>query len=451
MKEINLFTSEILDKVKRQRQKRNIRRIAVSSFSCCVLIFLVLFSNIIPLDSFDFAKYAYRMYKGVYADEREETIFSFTNNSNAVLCVDSVPYSLTTKSNTKKEFNFNAEKMQTEAAETEETSEFFDTTAIKIEFYDGGAIIRGNFYGLDLSIDVKIMPNTKMESGVWKRFNKDNVDAEWIDSYFVVNEKGETYYIHDADLSYEVLFVSVFGSEYTVLLDNYGVPANFIQLTRIERSVYGIDAIKLTSYIDGTELYFKLLESSDRLDYSGGEFSANFIKAKKRVDCLGKNDSAKYLPIKWRLFPEESFSTRLTDYTATLDLSSDKTVIFTVRDGSKSYSYGGTWTTTDENVIVILDGYSLFGKIFTVYQENDDGKSFGESAISTIKIGDGFKVGYHDFTYYLTVTDYRIYWGSDYDIETVSNELKYETEYVLNGYYYKYYYDRTLPFGYDTE
>ena len=105
MKEINRFTSEILDKVKRKKQKRNIRRIAVSSFSCCILIFLVLFSNVITLDGFDFAKYAYRMYKGVYADEREETIFSFTNNSNAVLCVDSVPYSLSAKSNTKKDYS----------------------------------------------------------------------------------------------------------------------------------------------------------------------------------------------------------------------------------------------------------------------------------------------------------------------------------------------------------
>lgn len=450
MKEINEYTSEILDKVKRKKKQKRNKKIVIISITCLTLVFLTLYSNILPLNKFDFEKYAYEKYRGIYLNEGENTIFSFTNNSNAVLCVNSVPYSLTTKSNTKNEFNFDASKMQKETVETEDTLNYLDNTAIKIEFYDGEAIIYGNIYGFDISINLKFIANTQMESGIWIKFDKDNVNSTNFNSYIVVNDNGDTYYIDGIETCFEILFISVYKSEFTVLIDNYGAPSDFIEITKIDKSVYGENVIKLNSYTDGREQFFKLMNNSDILDYNGEEFNANFVKAQKDVEYFGKNDNAKYLPIKWRLTQEESFSQKLIDCTAKLNLNSDKSVNLEICNEGKTTSYSGKWFATDKNIIVILDKYSLFGKTFVVHHDNDN-KQFSKNAKTEITIHDMYKVGYHDFIYYFTTTKYNVYWGKDFDYDKVNNVIKYDEEYLLNGYYYKYFYDKSLPFNYDTE
>ena len=57
MKDLDKFTSEIVEKVKVKKKKRKLTNIVISSLSACLLVFLILYSNIIPLNSFNFNSY----------------------------------------------------------------------------------------------------------------------------------------------------------------------------------------------------------------------------------------------------------------------------------------------------------------------------------------------------------------------------------------------------------
>ena len=105
---------------------------------------------------------------------------------------------------------------------------------------------------------------------------------------------------------------------------------------------------------------------------------------------------------------------------------------------------------TDENLIIILNDSSFLGKIFVITNQNKN-NSISENAISDVQLDDVFKTGFHNFDYYLKTTYYKVYWGSAFTEDVFSNKLKYGVEYVLDGYYYKWCYDNSLPFSYDTE
>lgn len=449
MKDLNQFTDEVIKKVKIIKKRRKVKNVILSCILAVSLVFFVGYSNIIPLSSFDMLKYAYETYKGVYANQNEDTIFSFTNNSTAILSVNSVPYRLNTVSNTKKEFNFNANKMA-QTHQEKSAEEYLDSTTIKVVFYDGGATISGNIYGINISIDVIIMQNPKMESGIWKNFSEDTPDVSNLGSYIVVNDKGESYYISDLSNSYELLFVSVYGKEFSILLDNYGAPSEFITVERMDKEKFGFDAIKLISHIGNPDRYFKLISDNNLLGFESGEFFAKYVTAKKKVEYLGKNDNAKYLPIKWQLTVDDGYATKLTNLSAKINLNSDGKVDCTIGDKKAKINYLGEWFKTDKYLIVILDKKSVMGKTFVIYNQNEE-KSFSQSAKSNINIRDGFKTGYHDFDYFLTTTYYTVYWGSEFTQDDAENRLTYQKEYTLFGYYYLWPYNQRLPFSYDRE
>lgn len=172
MKDINLFTDEIIEKVKAKKKKKARKVLLISSVFCLVIAFLIMYSNIIPLYGYDYEKYTSIMINEVYASDDEKTIFTFTNEKNAIFSINNVPYSLRTTNNKNNEYEFDATKIENVEKE-KNMQEYLDKTTIKIEFKEGGATIKANVYGIDLNIDVKIYKNTKMESGVWKYFNVD--------------------------------------------------------------------------------------------------------------------------------------------------------------------------------------------------------------------------------------------------------------------------------------
>lgn len=467
MKNLNQYTSEIIEKVRKQKKLNKIKNITLSLAFSFIFIFGVLYSNIIPLSPFDLNKYAYESYKGVYASKEDNTIFSFTNNSFAILSINSVPYQLNTENNTKNEFNFNATKLQnnndttttlnidtrknqpTNYNTSNDSKNYLDTTKINIVFYDGGATITGNIYGITITIDVIIIENTVMESGVWKYFNEYHPTSSSVESYIIVNDASQSYFINNNSESYEIMFLSVDGSEHILLLDNYGAPSEFINIIRINEEEFGFSAIKLISNAN-PDRYFRLMNNNEKINFQSTELTAKFIKAYKKVQNLGYNDMAKYLPIRWRLTPETGYETKILDYSTKINLKQDGSVFFTVYNGNNEEFFEGEWVSTDKNIVVILDNRSIFGKMFVIYNHNES-KTFEQTAKSNITIRDGFKTGYHDFNYYLTSTYYTLFWGNEYDEDSVNNRITFGAEYTLNGYYYKWYYDRTLPFSYDIE
>ncbi len=466
MKDIHQFTNDVLKKVNSCKKKKKIKKLTLTCVISFLLVFLTVYSNLLPLPKFDMLKSVYESYKGIYASEEENTFFSFANNSSAILSINSVPYKLEPINNTKKEFNFNATKIAnnnsaidiaTSTYSTQETfdeinqnEEYAETTEIKVVFREGGATIIGNFLGNTISIDVEIIKNSTMEQGIWKCFDKNNPNSSSIESYIIVNDNGETFYVSDRSNCYELMYISVYGNEYTILLDNYGMPSEFITVERLKQEEYGFNAIKLVSHIGNVDRYFKLLNKENTLNFNGGEFNAKYVKAKKSVEYLGKFDMAKYLPIRWSLLVEEEHQNKLIDTFANINLHSDGTVELKITEKSNEKNYKGNWFATDIYLIVVLEAPSIFGKTFVI-NNSDGGKSLSERAKSNVTMIDSFKTGYHDFDYYICKMYYTIYWGSDFTEDKVNNVLSYEEEYVLNGYYFKWYYDRSLPFNYDTE
>lgn len=467
MKDLDKFTSEIVEKVKVKKEKRKLTNIVISSLSACLLVFLILYSNIIPLNSFNFNRYIYENYLGVYANKEENTVFTFTNNSNAILTINSVPYSLSPLNNTKREFNFNATKLTTDnetnitlTSNSNETNtynklenldKYLDETKINVVFYDGGATISGNIYGVNLSIDVKITKNSKLESGIWQHVSRYGVSIFPTNSYIIVKDSGEAYYIEGGHSCYEFVFVSVYNTEFCILLNSSNFPETIASLNRINDE-NGDVIIELDWYNNNLDWgddstpnnYFKLFDKNKAINYTGGKFTAKNVVAIKTVSSFGKSDyeMAKYLPIDWKLLPEEGHGKKLIDCTANLNLKEDGTVEYLANFGSKKESFKGEWLTTDRYIIVILEDYSSFGKVFTIYKERAD-YTFENYAESRIKVDYMFKTGYHDFYYYFVEMTYGVYWGDKFTSSVASIDLVYDKEYVLNGKYNKGYYDRT--------
>lgn len=440
----------------------------VKKFTCCVLAIISIFCfsacTSSCASSFDILKYTYELYQGVYTSEKDNTIFSFAKNSSAILCIKSIPYKLNAVNNTENEFNFNAKKMessnqtnvfsvsafeQNNYEQNSNAQDYLEDTEINVVFYDGGATITGNFYGDTISIEVKVVKNVTLESGVWKCFNKDNPNISAINSYIIVNEQGETYYVSDASNCYELLYLSVNGEEYTVILDNYGMPSEFITVERLGVEQFGFEVIKFISHIGNQDRYYKLMDNSEKLNFQGENFNAKYIKAQKTVEYLGQNEMANYLPIKWLAFREQEFDRKIIDMSANMELSGDGLVNLTINESGSISNYEGKWCTTDKHIVVILNEYSIIGKTFVLFNNNVQ-KSFGDNAKSSITIHNVFKIGLTDFHYFLTTTYYTVFWGDEFTEKDLNNTLVYETEYVLTGYYYKWYYNQTLPFSYET-
>lgn len=456
MKDINKFTSEILEEVNKKRRRK---RILVTSIISFLLVFIIAYSNIIPSRPFDLFEMVYEAYAGVYVNDEEETAFSFTNGSNAFFSIDSIPYALETESNFGKKFNFNATKMNSSGTfdsgeigvETYSVKQenYLDETKIKVVFNDGGATISGNIYGEYISIEVKLVENTVLEQGLWRSFDK-NYPNYTLSSYIFVGENEESYYIRSEAKCLEMVFISVNGKEFILLMDAFSVPYEFVSIEKIEKEVYGFNAFKVVSYSGNEDIYFKLLKEEELIDYQGGEFFAKYIKEKKEIYHVGRVGELDVLPIRWKLFPEKEYENKRLDITARLDLKSDKTVALTIYDKGTRKTVFGKWVPTDENLIVILKDNSIFGKVFVITNQKKN-KNISENAISDVQLDDVFKTGFHNFDYYLKTTYYKIFWGSAFTEDVFSNELKYGVEYVLDGYYYKWCYDNSLPFSYDTE
>ena len=450
MKDINKFTSEIIEEVNKKRRRK---RILVTSIISFLLVFIIAYSNIIPSRPFDLFEMVYEAYAGVYVNDEEETAFSFTNGSNAFFSIDSIPYALETESNFGKKFNFNATKMNSSGTfdsgeigvETYSVKQenYLDETKIKVVFNNGGATISGNIYGEYVSIEVKIVENTVLEQGLWQEFDEYDSSLTF-NSYIYVEEKEESYFIQSESKCFEMVFISVNGKEFILLMDAFSVPNEFISIEKIEKDVYGFSAFKVISYNGNIDRYYKLLNDDELLDYQGGEFFAKYIKERKEIYHVGRVGELDVLPIRWKLFPEKEYENKRLDITARLDLKSDKTVALTIYDKGTRKTVFGKWVPTDENLIVILKDNSIFGKVFVITNQKKN-KNISENAISDVQLDDVFKTGFHNFDYYLKTTYYKIYWGSDFTEDVFLDDISYGKEYVLRGYYNKGYYDNKQP------
>ena len=405
MKDINKFTSEIIEEVNKKRRRK---RILVTSIISFLLVFIIAYSNIIPSRPFDLFEMVYEAYAGVYVNDEEETAFSFTNGSNAFFSIDSIPYALETESNFGKKFNFNATKMNSSGTfdsgeigvETYSVKQenYLDETKIKVVFNNGGATISGNIYGEYVSIEVKIVENTVMEQGLWQEFDEYDSSLTF-NSYIYVEEKEESYFIQSESKCFEMVFISVNGKEFILLMDAFSVPNEFISIEKVEKDVYGFSAFKVISYNGNIDRYFKLLNDDELLDYQGGEFFAKYIKERKEIYHVGRVGELDVLPIRWKLFPEKEYENKRLDITARLDLKSDKTVALTIYDKGTRKTVFGKWVPTDENLIVILKDNSIFGKVFVITNQKKN-NNISENAISDVQLDDVFKTGFHNFDYY---------------------------------------------------
>lgn len=433
--------------MKNTNSTNKIRKISCICLAIFMLVFIFLHSNIIHSSTINIVKGYYKLYQDVYANEENDTVFSFTDDGTAVLVVNSVPYWLVISNNTKKEFNFDALIIADLDEVNDETKTYKEIVETSIVFYDDGATVKGDFYGTTISIDVKKTENANMESGLWILFNKFRPDST-NERYMLFNGQGEDYYIFGEGGGYKLVSFSVSDKVYALMIDGFGWEYDFIRIEKVEREQFGFDALKIVSYIGNEDEYFRLVEDSEKLDFKGGSFNAKYITSKKYVEYVGQHKLADCAPFKWRLFKEKEYDNKSTNMNANMNLSADGMVNLQINQDGKKTNYTGKWYVTRTFIVVALNEKCVLGKIFGIEKQLEQ-RSYGQRAISKMYKEDVFRVGYRNFHYYFAYTYYTVYWGSDFS--DAKNVLNYETEYALSGYYYKWYYDNSLPFSYETE
>ena len=206
---------------------------------------------------------------------------------------------------------------------------------------------------------------------------------------------------------------------------------------------YGFPVIYNTGYLtqDGSEYitcYYKQLERDEQLAFNGGKFETSIVEYALKSTPIPYESTLSGGGISWRLFPMENVALSRAPLQLQLDLKQNGTLSF--RSSGHwllGMECGGKWYALDKKIFVVLDEeYPYLGlRAFTIAAD-DSGVASGDliqTARSDIQARSLYKVGYHDFTYYLMQASATVYWGSGWTEELLTPTLAYDAEYVFSG------------------
>lgn len=449
------FTDNVLSEVKRKKKRRNIKRTIISLSTASVLVFLVLFSNII---NFNFLTYnnSYKKYLASYVSrENGYSSLKILDGKNAALTIDDNTYLCGLKNKSPSKFSLTAY-----GNDEEEGEEDAHKTVFSVKFSGDTAVVEGETEDGIVKKVLTVAEDIEIECGVWSLFGIRSPGGEMDCSisgggWILLLENG-AYMGEGIDSAYSGYFLGVGDRLLQYYKDSLGNLVGAATFNYIDDGSFDFPVIEQRYLEDGDpyKFYFKLLNENELFDFNGGEFTAKGATTESENYMVEKEGIFEVSEVKWRLLPKKSQKFHKIDANFNISLEPDGSVNFKI-SGNRSYNTksGGRWYRLKDSVLVILNkGNGLTGKIFTMFGGSDyseypgGGNSFEESALTTVYSYTYYKVGYHWFYYYCLDTSTKIYWGSNWDADYLEPELIYDVPYVLNGKYFEEYYSGRVDY-----
>ena len=460
------IVNNVFLKTKKLRKQHHIKTAVTSVVLSGLLLFLVSFSNILPVQADYFAN-SYKNYLTPYAttqpsvqltdssDDTEnavpEATLRFIDENNAVVSVGERAYPCLIQAKSKTKFKL------TPANNGDGESNATDTPNVfHVEFWESNATLSWNIAGIKIEKVLSVAQEKDIPTGLWVTYARQSGQSAPTVSggigWTLILDNGKSYSGEGRD-AYISTFLSVnnillqcfFDSKSGLILD--------ASVCTYDTTTFDIPTLKESFLSDGDEYYFysRLLTDEEKLQYDGGTFTAAGVTYTAEDFAISKKELIHESMAKWQLLPNSSIENHLLDLTAKLDLSANGTALLSVTgDIARNTKTKGKWYALQDSILVVLnENTNLLGRIFTVYANNAQDEKhptadeITKSATTSLYTYDFYKVGYHVFQYRATEEETQIFWGSDWKKEYLIPKLIYEQTYVLNGKYLPSYYDNS--------
>lgn len=421
MKTIDNFTADVMNRAKKMKKRKNIIGAVCSVCTLGVLVFLVLFSNIIDFGGIGPYAKAYKKYMQAYVSAAGENYSSLRilDAQSAVFTFEGKPLFCSMEAQSDSEFELTVEK--------EESAD----DKLNVEFDGDSATVEGEVDGEEVRVVLNLTKDVQNVSpGIWSMFASEvngSFSISGGQNWIVLMENGDAY-CGEGSTTWLCEFISVGDRILKYTRDQESGVAELSLFEVLPEEVFGYVVLKETLYEAEGKMpfvpYYRLLSESEAYDYDGGTFTAKYVEMFVTNDAIDESELYSLADINWRLFPYGE-SSEATAPKLELELTADGTAKL---NGKKA----GVWFRLKDKPLVVLDKtHDILGRAFTLYGDRVVSANLSESAFSYHEYSDYYKVGYHTFKYYLRMKEVTVYWGSLYKQEEMNKELVYDKEYVV--------------------
>ena len=447
------FSKDIIRQVQAKRKKKRAILTSVTLGACALFAFLIGFSNVFTLDYDRFAT-SYTGYLRPYIAQADEGVaFRFVDEKSALVQIDEQAYPCTYEATSKRHFTLSV--VEEESKETPLTATEEEPSIFYLEFWDTSAKLSWNILGLKVEKILSVTDERDIPAGLWSLCATQNGDDGQIvekkngAGWTLILENGDSYTGEGMDSSWKTKFISIGNTLFQCMFDPISGVILDASVFVYDETTFDYPVIRENYLSDGDPYYFysRLLSEEERLDFTGGTFTAATVIRESENHFLESPTKLHKEVAKWQLLPDKSQAQTTLSVHASLSLTEDgKAKLKISGDTDYNGTFSGKWYALKHSILVALDKKSsLVGRVFTVYAnspvEDPTGEfvqKYGESRIESYAC---YKVGYHVFDYYVSVSQAQIFWGSEWTPEQLTPTVKYEQEYVLYGEYYYEYFD----------
>ncbi|MBO5214712.1 MAG: hypothetical protein J6B79_00800 [Clostridia bacterium] len=432
MKTNEQFTQVVLQKAQRVRKRNFWIKCAVGAVSVCLLLFLVGFSNIItftPMQS-----QAYKNYMQSYVSNDGSMRLKILTSGRTVVTNGDDLYVCSTRERGEGEFSLDVFERNGQRSTGE---------SLEVDFSQTGAYVRGYLNGELVSESLNIVTDMQVEEGYWygfycKETGADGYEQDSSMHWYIIDD--EQSYLGESTWLFECEFVSVGDKILQVTSDQASGLGN-VALVEYDTTTYDYPVLKTTVPRSDTQAlitYFRKATEDELYEYSEGEFNAGYISFEIDTFVLDGRELYNMQNVDWQIRPYPRTGKTLLSLPFSLSLNADKTVNF-VSSGHFliNIKCGGTWCAVRDGIVVFLDKEipNIGIKAFVIMRGDSRlSDSFDDIAVSEIKVFDAYKVGYHDFTYYGSEIDIKVFWGEKWNaLLTAKAEVVYDKFYTLNN------------------
>lgn len=431
MRTIEEMTSEIIKKARIEKRRKRIVRSCVAVGLAAVSLFFVGYSNIITVD-FNPYENNYQNYLSAYATASAGV--KIVGKNSALVHLNGKAYPCFLKAKSSSTF-----ALKNNAWEDGEPKGF------TLSCSENQAVLTWND---GEQKQTQILPVASennaanaIPAGLWSLFaigeslDFDSAKPVSGSGWTMVLSDGSSYSAEGASAVYPSKFVDVDGALFQCLFDGQSGAMLDASAVVLDTESFAYPVLIERYLSDGEPAYFysKQLTNAELTDFSGGTFTAAGVTVAKQNELIDGAAIPDQNQATWQLTPRKDEKNRLLSATASLDLAANGAAALRVNGSAYAGNASGKWYPLKDSVLVVLDESSpLLGKAFTVYA---DGESFEKTAKTYVEQADFYKVGYHDFYYFLQQTDIQVFWGSAWEREYLLPKLVFEKAYVLDGLY----------------
>lgn len=443
MKDNVQFTGQVLEGVQKAKKRKSIKRSVTALLSAGVLVFLVLFGNIISFDGL-LQGQSYKKYMRSYVSAQQDyAALKILDQKSAALLIGGGLYACELNSKGGGEF------LLTAYGEEGVDGEFV------VKFSKDSAVLTGETQDGAVYQVLNVVEDIQIEAGLWSMFGSQSggADIRYKDGagWILLLPNGDSYSGEGISSVYPSDFVAVGDKIFNCLRDAVsGALLDIATFDYINDGSFDFPVIKQSYLSDGDPHYFyyKLLGEDELINFQGGEYSAK--GATKAVDNsrVEIEESFAGENFKWQLLPKKSEEFCQLEEQFDISLGTEGGVSYRVsRNNRTKEKIAGDWYRLKSGILVVLDKASRYtGQAFTIFDDtNDSGSDYNaeglnDYGITTIYSESYYRIGYRKFFYYNLYTEVKIYWGEKWTPELVSGSLVYDKHYALQGQYFEAYY-----------